>query len=76
MLNAAALIADLGYPLVVLTFDAAAAATCEEYGLPHMPSEQQLEATDFRQDRWGVEKVRGRSAKPEAFDLRAGASSC
>jgi hypothetical protein len=51
MLNAAALVADLGYPIVVLAFDQAAAATCEKFNLPYMRSEAQMDTADFRQDR-------------------------
>jgi hypothetical protein len=51
MLNAAALIADLGRPIVVLAFDNATAETCEQYGLPYMWSDVRMDTVDFRQDR-------------------------
>ena len=51
MLNAAALVADLGHPIIVLTFDIESMETCVQYGLPYIRSEQQLEPGDFRQDR-------------------------
>lgn len=51
MLNAAALVADLGFPIVVLTFDQAAEDTCTEYNIPFMRSSVQMDTADFRQDR-------------------------
>lgn len=51
MLNAAALVADLGYPIIVLAFDDFTAETCEHYGLPYMWSETRMDSMDFRQDR-------------------------
>jgi hypothetical protein len=54
MLNAAALVADLGFPVIVLTFDQAAEDTCIEYNIPSIRSSVQMDTTDFRQDRCGV----------------------
>lgn len=51
MLNAAALVADLGYPIIVLAFDKATEDTCETYGLPFMRSGVRMDTEDFRQDR-------------------------
>lgn len=51
MLNTAALVAELGYPIVVLTFDKAAKENCEWYGIPYISSEEELDTSDFRQDR-------------------------
>lgn len=51
MLNAAALVADLGYPIIVLAFDNFTADTCEQYGLPYMWSNVRMDTVDFRQDR-------------------------
>lgn len=52
MLNAAALVADLGFPIVVLTFDQAAQDTCTEYNIPSIRSSVQMDTADFRQDRY------------------------
>jgi hypothetical protein len=51
MLNAAALITDLGRPIVVLAFDGDTADTCKKYGLPYIWSEVRMDSVDFRQDR-------------------------
>jgi hypothetical protein len=51
MLNVAALVTDLGRPIVVLAFDNATAETCTEYGLPFIWSKVRMDAVDFRQDR-------------------------
>jgi hypothetical protein len=51
MLNAAALVADLGYPVIVLTFDKAAEDTCREFNIPSIRSSIQMDTADFRQDR-------------------------
>eukprot|EP00892_Ulva_mutabilis_P008482 jgi/Ulvmu1/6005/UM026_0131.1 len=50
MLNAASLVADLGYPVVVLAFDQDAAAACEKHNLPYFHSSARMNTTDFRQD--------------------------
>lgn len=52
MLNAASLVADLGFPIVVLTFDQAAEDTCTDYNIPFMRSSVQMDTADFRQDRY------------------------
>jgi hypothetical protein len=51
MLNAAALVADLGCPIVVLAFDDLTAETCEHYRLPYIWSDVRMDDMDFRQDR-------------------------
>ena len=51
MLNAASLVADLGYPVVVLVFDQEAAKTCEIHNLPYIWSSTHMDTADFRQDR-------------------------
>lgn len=52
MLNAAALVANLGFPIIVLTFDRAAEDTCTEYNIPFIRSSVQMDTADFRQDRF------------------------
>jgi hypothetical protein len=60
MLNAAALVSDLGYAIIVLAFDDAVTSVCEEYNLPYIRSDTAVDTSDFRQDRYATVRFKDR----------------